>query len=191
MWIAILLLVVVLVLVAAGCQVTRAGYESAAYRVARADGKYELRDYPAMALAETPMIGGDNGSFMRLFRFITGSNEPQQKISMTTPVFMSGDGTNATMSFVMPAKFTPKEVPAPSDGRVRVREFTSGRFAVLRFRGGRSEANETQALAELQNWMKTQGLTELSPPIYGYFDPPWTLPFLRRNEVMIRTKSDS
>jgi hypothetical protein len=192
MWIAILLFVVVVVLAVAGCQVTRAAYESAAYRAVRSSGKFELRDYPALALAETPMSGsgsGDNGSFMRLFRFISGSNQPKQKISMTTPVLMSGSGTNATMAFVMPTKLKPAEVPKPADEQVQVREFEPGRFAVLRFSGGRNPANEARALERLRKWMQKEGLKELSPPIYGYFDPPWTLPFLRRNEVMIRTEN--
>ena len=190
MWIAIVILVVAVALAVAGCQATRAGYETAGYRVVRSDGKFELRDYPAMTVAETPMGGnggGDNGSFMRLFRFISGKNQDQQKISMTTPVFMSGTGTNATMAFVMPAKFKASEVPKPEDQQVRVRELEPGCFAVLRFSGGRNQTNAVRALVRLQQWMQSEGLKELSPPIYGYFDPPWTPPFLRRNEVMIRT----
>ena len=105
MWILLLLLVVVGGLVLAGCQATRAGYESAPYTVVRTDGKFELRDYPALTVVETPMTAasGDaaDGSFLRLFRFITGGNEGKQKIAMTTPVFMSGGGTNATMAFVL------------------------------------------------------------------------------------------
>jgi hypothetical protein len=58
-----------------------------------------------------------------------------------------------------------------------------------RISGGRSTANETNALAELRAWMKTEGLRELSPPVFAYFDPPWTPPFLRRNEVMLRTET--
>ncbi len=189
MWIVILLFVFVVMLAVAGCQATRAGYESAGYQVVRASGKFAVRDYPAMALVETPMAASgsaDNGSFMRLFRFIGGSNQARQKIAMTTPVFMSGSGTNATMAFVMPAKLTAGEVPRPADQQVRVREFEPGRFAVLRFSGGRNPANEAAALERLRNWMQAEGLKELSPPIYGYFDPPWILPFLRRNEVMLR-----
>lgn len=184
-----LLMMAVIGLALAGCQATRAAYESAPYKVVRADGKFELRDYPALTLAETPMAGGDNGSFMRLFRFIGGNNQPAQKISMTTPVFMSGSGTNATMAFVMPAKFLATEVPRPTDEKVRVCKLAAGRFAVLRFSGGRTKVREQQVLEQLQKWMQAQGLKELSSPIYGYFDPPWTPPFLRRDEVMIRTEA--
>ena len=176
-----------------GCQATRAGYESAPYKVARSDGKFELRDYPALTVVETPMSAGsrdgDDGSFMRLFRFITGGNEGKQKIAMTTPVFMSGSGTNATMSFVMPAKLKTDEVPKPSGGPVTVRELAAGRFAVLRYSGGRNPTKEAESLAQLKTWMDTEKLSVLSPPVYGYFDPPWTPAFLRRNEVMLRTET--
>src|SRR5512135_2412641 len=94
-------------LIATGCGTVRAGYESAPYKVVRSDGEFELRDYPALTVVETPMARGSNGSdgsFNRLFRFITGGNEAKQKLAMTTPVFMSGGETNATMAFVLPAK---------------------------------------------------------------------------------------
>ena len=176
-------------LVATGCGTVRAGYESAPYQVVRASGEFEVRDYPALTVVETPMVLGSNGSdgsFNRLFRFITGGNEAKQEIAMTTPVFMSGNETNATMAFVMPAKMKTGEVPKPSDGNVTVRELARGRFAVLRYSGGRSASNESEALERLRAWMKSEGLKELSAPVYGYFDPPWTPAFLRRNEVMAR-----
>ncbi len=193
MWIALSILAVVVALVLAGCQATRAGYESAPYRIVRSDGKFQLRDYPALTVVETPMAaagrGGNDGSFLRLFRFISGGNAVKEKIAMTTPVFMSGGETNATMAFVLPAKLKPSEVPSPSDGSVTVRELAAGRFAVLRYRGGRNAKNEAESLARLKAWMEAQGLSVLSPPMYGYFDPPWTPTFLRRNEVMLQTES--
>jgi len=176
-------------LVATGCGTVRAGYEAAPYKVVRSDGKFELRDYPVLTVAETPMARGSNGSdgsFNRLFRFITGGNGSNQKISMTTPVFMSGGDTNAKMAFVMPAKMKTGEVPKPSDPSVTVRELPAGRFAVLRYSGGRNAKNEAEALERLRAWVKAEALNEISTPIYGYFDPPWTPAFLRRNEVMAR-----
>lgn len=193
MWLWIFIAVVGVGLLVAGCQATRAGYESAPYKVVRSDGKFELRDYPALTVVETPMASpnGSDGSFMRLFRFITGSNEGKQKIAMTTPVFMSGSESNATMAFVMPAKLKADTVPKPSDGAVTVRELPPGRFAVLRFSGGRSAKKEAESLAQLKAWMETEKLGVLSSPVYGYFDPPWTPAFLRRNEVMLRTGRQS
>lgn len=174
----------------AGCQGTRAGYESSPYKIRRTDGRFELRDYPALVVVETPTSTPGNsadGSFGRLFRFISGGNEAGQKIAMTTPVFMSGEASNATMAFVMPAKFRSRDVPRPNDGKVRLRELEAGRFAILRFSGARSAANEAEALRKLQAWMRAEGMPVRSAPVYGYFDPPWTPLPLRRNEVMLRT----
>ena len=156
-------------LVFVGCQTTRSGYESAPYKVGRTDGKFELRDYPALTVVETPMTPSGksaDGSFMRLFRFITGGNEAKQKIAMTTPVFMSGNDTNRTMAFVLPAKLKAAEVPRPADGAVTVRELQGGRFAVLRFSGGRSAKRESETLALLQNWLAAQGLKASASPVW-------------------------
>jgi len=132
---------------------------------------------------------GMNGSFRRLFKFITGKNESKEKIAMTTPVFITGNESNATMAFVMPSKFSAEKVPTPVDSSVKVRELPAGRFAVMRFSGGHNAKNEQKALNQLKQWMASERMAELSPPVYGYFDPPWILPFLRRNEVMLRTDS--
>ena len=193
MLIPLLIVVVVAVVVLAGCQATRAGYETAPYTVIRTDGKFELRDYPAMTVVETPMIrskNGGDGSFMRLFRFITGGNAAKEKIAMTTPVFMAGDETNSTMAFVLPAKLKSGEVPNPTDKAVTVRELPAGQFAVLRFRGGRNAKNETEALEQLKSWSNRAGLKTETAPVFGYFDPPWTPTFLRRNEAMLRVVTE-
>ena len=176
-------------LLLAGCQATRAGYETAPYKTVRTDGKFELRDYPALTVVETPMAdaqGGDGG-FRRLFRFITGANAAQQKIAMTTPVYMAGGASGPTMAFVLPAKLKAADVPKPADGTVTVRELAAGRFAVLRYSGSRNAKTEAEALARLQGWLERERLTAQAEPVFGYFDPPWTPSFLRRNEVMLRT----
>jgi len=192
MWIAISIFAVAAALLLVGCQATRAGYESAPYKVVRSDGKFELRDYPVLTVVEAPMAdtNGSDGSFMRLFRFITGANEGKQKIAMTTPVFTSGSATNLTMAFVLPAKLRTASVPKPADGALTVRQLPAGRFGVLRFSGGRNVKNEAETLARLRSWLERERLPVLSGPVYGYFDPPWTPTFLRRNEVMLRTEGE-
>jgi DNA gyrase inhibitor GyrI len=172
-------------LVSAGCTAVRAGYESAPYQTVRRDGNFELRDYPRLMVAETPMRGAD-GSFMRLFRFIGGQNDAKQKIAMTTPVFMSGAGSNATMAFVMPAKSGTNQIPQPTESAVALKAIAGGRFAVLRYSGGRNFRNETNSLARMTNWLAQEKITPSGEPIFAYFDPPWTPSFLRRNEVMVR-----
>jgi hypothetical protein len=177
-------------LVTAGCGTTRAGYHTAPYQLVRSAGKFEVRDYPTLTVVETSMAGNGGGAgFGRLFRFISGSNEKAQKIAMTTPVFMSGDDASRIMSFVLPSNLESGRIPKPADLSVSVREIPPGRFAVLRFSGGRSANREEAALNQLKTWMAAEGLRASSRPVYGYFDPPWTPSFLRRNEVMLRIEA--
>lgn len=174
-----------------GCGATRGGYETAPYRVVRAEGPFELREYPALRVAETPMAGADesgNGGFRRLFRYISGGNDGGRKIAMTTPVWISEAGADSTMAFVLPSEMAGSAIPQPSDSAVRVRELPPGRFAATRFRGGRADG-EGPALERLKAWMARQGWTAEGSPVYAYFDPPWTPGFLRRNEVMLRVVS--
>ena len=160
-WIALssAALLVVILGAAGGCQVTRAGYETAPYQVMESDGAFQIREYPTLQWVETTMgsgSGDSDGSFGRLFGFITGRNQSQQKIAMTTPVYMAGAPTNAPSS-------------------------------VYRFRGGRSLEREVAVLGELQSWLKGRGVSVADAmPVYGYFDPPWTPSVFRRNEVMLR-----
>jgi hypothetical protein len=82
---------------------SRAATETPEYKVVRADGKIEIRDYPALTMATTPMSAdGMNGGFGQLFRFITGSNESKEKIEMTAPVLINNTTEKKTMSFIMP-----------------------------------------------------------------------------------------
>ena len=170
-----------------GCKTSRSGYESAPYSVALKDGDYELRDYPELTIVETSMAdanAGENSGFRKLFGYITGKNQNQESIAMTTPVFISDE--RRKMAFVLPAKSSSGQISAPLDPSLSIKKIPAGRFAVLRFSGGRSSTLETQSLSLLRTWIAKKGLTAAGSPIYGYFDPPWTPGFLRRNEVMLR-----
>ena len=107
-----LLLVVGGVLALAGCKTSRLGYESAPYAVVQSEGDYEIRDYPELTIVEASMSESgtdDTTRFRKLFSYITGKNQANQKIAMTTPVFIAGG--KGTMSFVMPAEFSIDAVP--------------------------------------------------------------------------------
>lgn len=170
-----------------GCKTSRKGSESAPNRLISREGSFELRDYPSLMVVETKMDGETGSSFQRLFRYISGGNADGQKIPMTTPVFMAGEEPQRAMSFVMPENM--KSAPAPKDAALRVSSIPAGRFAVFGFSGSRSAEAEASALAQLQAWMKKSGLTSSDKPLFGYFDPPWTPSFLRRNEVMLRVET--
>lgn len=175
---------------------TRAGYESAEYKVIESDGRFEVREYPdLMLVATTTKIDaqGRDGSFMKLFRYISGANESEQKISMTTPVFMENDKADSEvqMGFVMPQEVVVEGVPAPTGPDVNVRKRAGGRFAVLRFSGRLDAQLAKESEAKLRAWMETKGLVaDDSPECSGVesasYDPPFTLGPLRRNEILIR-----
>ena len=166
---------------------SRAATETPEYKVIRADGKFEIRDYPALTVATTPMEGAEmNGGFGKLFRFITGSNGAKEKIAMTSPVLIDATKDKKTMSFIMPKKAVEKGVPKPSGESVTLGKVQAARFALLRFDGGRTAENEKAAIEKLKAWLDAEKLTGKGAPIFAYYDPPWTPTFMRRNEVMIR-----
>ena len=181
--------IVVLVALAARWLVSasRAATEAPEYKVIRTDGKFEIRDHPALTVATTRMEGEEmNGGFGKLFRFITGSNEGAEKIAMTSPVLIDTSKEKKTMSFIMPKKAVEKGVPKPSGESVTLGKVPAARFAVLRFGGGRTGTNEKAAIEKLKAWLILEKLTGNGAPTFAYYDPPWTPTFMRRNEVMIR-----
>lgn len=156
--------------------------ETPDYRVLAQDGKFEIRAYPALTVARTPMGEGD---FMRLFRFISGGNDADRKIAMTAPVLTQQAGQAQSMSFVLPREVASGRVPAPRDASVTLDVLPPGRLAVFRYSGGRNPENEARALAKLRAWVAGKSLTTSGDPVFAYYDPPWIPPFLRRNEVML------
>ncbi len=144
----------------------RAAYESAEYKVVESDGNFEVREYPDMMLvATTTKIDAQNSegtgrdvSFMKLFRYISGANESDQKISMTTPVFMENDKADSKvqMGFVMPKEVAAEGVPAPTAADVSVRKRVGGRFAVLRFPGRLDAKLAKESETKLRAWMETK-----------------------------------
>ena len=166
---------------------SRAATETPDYQVIRTDDKFEIRDYPTMTIATTPMSDdGMNGGFGQLFRFITGKNETSEKIEMTSPVLIDTAKDKKTMSFIMPKKAAEKGVPKPAGDSVSLGKVEASRFAVLRFAGGRTAENEKEAIEKLNGWLAGQKIAGKGEPLFAYYDPPWTPVFMRRNEVLIR-----
>ncbi len=184
-------LILVLVGGTAFVATSRAGYETAAYEVEKKSGKFEIRKYAGMTVVTAPMKGGSpNGSFGKLFQYISGSNEASRKISMTTPVFMPADGTGTTseMQFVVPADVAKEGAPAPMDPSVKLKSRNGGKYAALRYAGRSGAADRKKKLAELKALIKAEGLTASGAPVYAGYDPPWTPGPMRRNEVLMRVK---
>jgi len=177
------LLLVVLMIALASC---RGHYQTAPFTTEPPSSSVlEIRHYPALAIATTSM--GDpsgNNAFGQLFRYISGDNTAKQKIPMTTPVFTGDLGEKKSeMAFVMPSSLT--NPPPASSTAVVVRTLPPGTFAVLRFRGLRSTKNESNALSRARALLKETAWRETGTPYFAYYDPPWIVGPLRRNEVLI------
>lgn len=171
----------------------RAGYESAPYKVIESDGPFEIREYPDLLLAATEAkfdARGSDGSFMRLFRYISGNNAAEQKIEMTTPVFMEAEHAESKgqMGFVMPQNVAEAGAPAPKSADVAIRRRQGGRFAVIRFSGVMDSTKAAAQEAKLREWLRARGLQAEETSERAGYDPPFTPGPLRRNEVLIRVR---
>ncbi len=170
---------------------SRSAYESAAYDVIQSNGPFEVREYPELMMATTEMrfaSQGNDGSFNRLFSYISGANDNNQKVAMTTPVFMDSESEDnpGQMGFIVPASVVADGAPVPSDANVELRSREGGRFAVIRFSGWLDVATRRDAEQRLTGWMSDQGLSPDGDAESAGYDPPWTPGPLRRNEILVR-----
>lgn len=189
---------VVLLMAAAPAQAT----EEAPFELVRKVGEVEVRKYPALVVVETTVTGamtdaGDSG-FRPLFRYISGANQRKEEIAMTAPVIQEGEkiamtapviqesrGGSWVVQFVLPAKYTMANAPAPTDPTVRLRETPPRLVAAIRYSGRWTQSNYDEALAELRKGMAAAGLTAAGDPVWMRYDAPFTPGFLRRNEILI------
>ena len=157
-----------------------------AYEVEGARGELELRRYPAVRVAATTVDGtweyALNEGFARLAGFIFGRNARHERITMTAPVLGTGDRDGYRLTFVMPAGVAP---PAPDDARVEVGELPSRRVAVLRFSGRHDAEAIASHKRELAHALALNGLHPRGEATFAGYDPPTTLPVLRRNELWV------
>lgn len=181
--------------------------EEPRYDVVEKLGDVEIRSYAAVVLAETEVEGTfdgvSNAAFRRLAGYIFGGNRApgatgeKRKIDMTAPVGMrpaapSGGTAPAAagaerwvMSFTMPSAWTLATLPEPVDPRVTLRQAPPRQVAVLRFSGLWSDARFAEQERRLRAQLATSGWQAIGPAESMRYDPPWTLWFLRRNEVAL------
>ncbi|MGX9983260.1 SOUL family heme-binding protein [Methylobacterium fujisawaense] len=179
----------------------RALYEQPAYTVVeRLDRGVEIRSYAPRLAVETDSRGqGDGEAFGRLFRYITGANRGGDRIAMTAPVETGGrriamtvpveqDGAG-TMRFFLPRAVAAAGAPAPTEPGIRLVEIPAERIAALRFSGRLTPETRAAQARILADVLAAAGRrTEGAPFVMGY-DPPFAIPFLRRNEVAVRLAS--
>lgn len=187
-----LLMLTCMVFVTTGCSMFgESGVEIAPYTVLKSAPPFEVRHYERMVLVTTPMSGleAQNSPFSRLFDYISGQNSKTQEIPMTAPVFMDqGQAQSETMSFVMPASFTMDDTPQPQDPNVKLEELQDYTVATVTFNGRLQQDNIQKHQKMLEDWIGSQKLETLGPAKAAGYNPPFTIPALRRNEVLIPIK---
>ncbi len=178
--------------------------EEPAFQTVLQDGAFEIRDYPALAVAEVTVSGKQKEAASKGFRllagYIFGGNRRKQSIAMTAPVEQEPTSEKIPMTapvtqtqtagewvvrFTMPSTYSSETLPEPNDARVRLRVTPPARFAVIRFSGLARPDDVAAKTAELSVWMRHRQLRHAGPASLAQYNPPWTLWFMRRNEVMI------
>lgn len=183
-------------------------YEEPKYDVLEKSDMFELRAYKPLIVAEV-LVDGDmdapsNKGFRLIADYIFGNNksangasekisttvpvamEPKsEKISMTSPVSMQEASGKWRVHFVMPSKYTLETLPAPNNAEVKLREVPAKKFAVVRFSGLAGEQKVAKKTEELLAWLQAKQIKPTGVPELARYNAPWTLPFMRRNEVMV------
>ncbi|MGW0162929.1 SOUL family heme-binding protein [Mycobacterium sp. NPDC003323] len=167
----------------------RAGTEEPFYLCEGRIGRAEIRRYGPRIAAQTAVTGDGqdarSAGFRRLAGYIFGGNDRADKIAMTAPVAQSGTDSGSVIRFYMPSKWSLDTLPEPSDSSITVVEVPAARYAVLTFSGDRDRAAVAAKSAELLRELQGSDVTVEGDPVAWFYDPPWTLPFRRRNEVAV------
>ncbi len=182
----------------------RDGTEEPHYDVIAQTGPLEIRRYAPRIAAETTVPGEQSAAlstgFRRIAGYIFGGNTTHASIAMTAPVAQSSSETIAmtapvaqspaadgawTIRFFMPAKYTMETLPTPTDQQVRLVPVPSETLAVLRFTGSTGAEAVATRQVELSQALAATEWHAAGPAFAWFYDPPWTLPFLRRNEVAV------
>ncbi len=177
--------------------------EQPRYDVLQSDGPIELRRYAAMIAAEVEVEGEREPAIREGFRliaaYIFGANQPNTKIAMTAPVQQQANekiampaqvtqqalGVKAwTVRFVMPSAWTVETLPQPQDTRIKLMPLPPKRMLAIRFSGLATDRVIDSRTGELRAYAARRGIKVLGAPVLAFYNPPWTLPFLRRNEIM-------
>ena len=177
--------------------------ETPKYEVVKSQGSIEIRQYEPMIIAQVQVNGkreeaiGDG--FRLLADYIFGNNiankdiamtapvqqQESTRIAMTAPVQQQSTGDDWLVSFVMPSEYTMDTLPTPVNEHVTLKKIPAKTFAAITFSGTNSDENVKAHEKILLEYVKANNLSVIGTLKYAFYNPPWTLPFMRRNEVMI------
>ncbi len=180
--------------------------EQPKYKVLETQGNIEIREYAPMIVAEVEVRGERmkalNQGFRLIADYIFGNNLSStkvpmtapvtqaagEKIAMTAPVTQDGSGDIWKVRFVMPQAYTLDTLPKPRNPAVHLISTPARRLVVIRFSGFNTEQNISSHRDKLLKYIAERGLSIDGQPTTAFYNPPWTLPFLRRNEIMVELR---
>jgi hypothetical protein len=192
----------------------RRGTEEPTYTAEQVAPRVEIRHYGPRVAAETTVtadeVAARSDGFRRLAGYIFGGNQARQKIAMTAPVAQQ-DGAfrgekipmtapvsqNASgnsewlIRFFMPAGKSLDSLPRPNDQAVQLVALSAETVAVRRFTGSTSSQAVARETAQLRRTLRETGFEPIGVPVAWFYDPPWTFPMLRRNEIAIPVEPHS
>jgi len=210
MFISRILILLTSILIASTVMAT----EEPKFTVIEKSEPFELRTYAPQLVAEVKVEGdldvASSQGFRLIAAFIFGQNQVSEKISMTVPVGIetaqstkiamtvpvgieasqgSAKGVNQwVFSFVMPSEYTMATLPKPLNPLVTIRELPAQRRAAITFSGFYNEAKVLEKTKALEEWIKSKQLQAIGSPQFARYNPPWSIPFMRRNEILITVR---
>ena len=203
----IIILIVATILV--GALVTgpiMSNVETPSYKVIQSKGKIEIREFDPMVIAEVQVVGrrkdAISSGFKLLADYMFGNNISQEnidttatiqqpaseKIAMTAPVQQQLANDSWLVSFVMPSEYNLEDLPKPKNIEVKLKNVPVKRFVTIQFSGTSSDENLAKHKKLLVEFIKTNSISVTGTSKYAFYNPPWTLPLMRRNEVMFEVQ---
>ena len=164
-------------------------YESPIYDVLKKEGAIEIRKYHAfdtVSVYENKLSG--YSGFGLLFSYISGNNNEQEKMSMTVPVINSFESDGMTMEFVVPHAYDKNNIPVPKHEGLKIKHYDEHIVCSITFKGTTSKMHVEKQTLKLTNWLKKENLAEIGRYRLARYNPPFSLPCLRRNEILIEIK---
>ena len=166
--------------------------EQADYLVVKKMDGYEIREYPKHIVAQAAVHGpyGEsmNKGFGIVAGYIFGGNAKNESIAMTAPVVVIADSGSQIISFGMPRSYKLEKMPAPTDPRVKIVMIPRKKYAVMRFSWYRSDARIKRMQEKLLSALASDGFIAQGNTACAGYNPPWTPPWMMRNEVLAEIK---
>ncbi len=160
-------------------------FETIKYELINKEGHIEIRKYKNIFLASTKTIktSSQDSGFNNVFQYISGTNDQETKISMTTPVVTYEEDNQLVTGFYVPSKYTKDNIPKPTNDKVFINELKESHYAVIKFHGKWTDNNFEKHNQLLLNYIGTKGYQILSHKLILRYQPPFVPGLLRRNEI--------